>query len=365
MIAFYKKFARTFFTIAVMIFTICLIGWLIGQVYTYIPQLFYAIPFFFMLQPITNGLSNKGVPRIVSVTISMFILLIVCGSLLFFTGAILTEQSKNLATNLPKYSEQVGSYMQTQIQDNKHFLNEMDPAIVENIKSTLTDVSAKIGALINSMVTGILGTLTSVSGIIVNALIGLLLAFFLSLDSEKMKENLRKTMPLTFQRMADFVYKNVIIGISKYIKAQLILISFTFLLVLCGLFILQIENAFTLAFISAFFDILPVLGVPALFIPWIIYLLIVGQKTLAISLSVLLAIVMLFRQIAEPKILGNSLGVNPFVMLAFLIFSVNMFGIIGIFLSPVLLVLLNSLLEKGYIKKWIYIPEDEDPEKNS
>lgn len=95
-------------------------------------------------------------------------------------------------------------------------------------------------------------------------------------------------------------------------------------------------------------------------IPWIIYLFIVGNTSLAIGLIVLLAVVMVVRQLLEPKITGNSIGVSSaFLMLSFVILSSSLFGIAGLILSPILLILLKELLQQGYLQQWIYLPQEE------
>jgi predicted PurR-regulated permease PerM len=100
------------------------------------------------------------------------------------------------------------------------------------------------------------------------------------------------------------------------------------------------------------------------FIPWIIYLFVVGSTKLAICLSVLLGIVILVRQIMEPKITGDSLGVSAFTMLAFMIISLSLFGVAGLILSPVLIILIKALYEQGYLQRWIRRPEEEyEPER--
>ena len=137
------------------------------------------------------------------------------------------------------------------------------------------------------------------------------------------------------------------------------LISFTFIIIFIGLIALGVSNAFSVSLLAAFFDLLPLLGVSTIFVPWIIYLIVVGQTNTAIWLGVLLAIVIIFRQIAEPKIVGDSLGVSAFTMLSFMVISLSLFGVAGIILSPILLILIKALYEQGYLKRWIHMPEDE------
>jgi len=165
--------------------------------------------------------------------------------------------------------------------------------------------------------------------------------------------------PKTFKAAFYFLKDNVLKGIVGYLKSQMKLISLTFIVIFIALLALNVKNAFSIALLSAIFDVLPLLGVSTLFIPWIIYLFVVGQTLLATWLSVLLVIVILVRQIMEPKITGDSLGVSAFTMLSFMMISLSVFGVAGLILSPVLIITIKALYEQGYLQKWIRWPEGE------
>jgi predicted PurR-regulated permease PerM len=75
---------------------------------------------------------------------------------------------------------------------------------------------------------------------------------------------------------------------------------------------------------------------------------------------VLLGLVILVRQILEPKITGDTLGVSSFTMLSAMIISLSIFGVSGLILSPILIILLKALYDQGYLSRWIRLPEDYD-----
>jgi predicted PurR-regulated permease PerM len=111
--------------------------------------------------------------------------------------------------------------------------------------------------------------------------------------------------------------------------------------------------------LAALFDVLPLLGVSTVFVPWIVYCLIVGDVGMAGALAVVLVVVILFRQIMEPRITGDSLGVSAFTVLAAMIVSLSVFGVAGLLLAPVLILLLKALFAEGYMQRWIHIPKEE------
>src|SRR5699024_4793633 len=169
-----------------------------------------------------------------------------------------------------------------------------------------------------------------------------ILAYFLSIEIEMWKRIARDKTPDTFKKAYVFLRDHVLKGIGGYLKAQAKLISITFAIIFISLILLRVNNAFAIALLAALFDILPLLGVSTIFLPWIITLFIIGNVQLAIWLSALLAVVVGFRQIFEPKIVGDSLGVSAFTMLSFMVISLALFGISGLVLAPVLIILIKE-----------------------
>ena len=197
---------------------------------------------------------------------------------------------------------------------------------------------------------------------LVNLGMALVLAFFLSVEIDKWKRLASEKTPSTFKIAFEFLRVNVIKGIGTYIKSQIKLVSITFGIILICLLILDVKNAFAIALICGFIDVLPLLGVSAFFIPWIAYSFIVGDTLFGIWLSVILAIVLIVRQILEPKITGESLGVSAFTMLSAMIISLSLFGVMGLILSPILIILIKALYDQGYLQSWIHMPVEEFPQ---
>ena len=100
-----------------------------------------------------------------------------------------------------------------------------------------------------------------------------------------------------------------------FIRAQVTLISITGAIVLAGLLILRVKYAFALAFVIGLIDLLPYLGTGFIFVPWIIYEFIVQNYSLGIGLLVLYIIIIVQRQMMEPKVVSVNIGISPLVTL--------------------------------------------------
>lgn len=340
--------------------TVYVIMFTFSKLYHIAAPVFLSFIVFWMIEPLARFLHRKGLPKVLGTTISLLLFLGLITAGFFGVGFFIVSQISDLQVNFPGYVELI----QREFTNLVLLIQDKSDALPEGILDKINEYFATLSGFLSKWVTSgaqfIIGFLSSFSSFITNFGIAIILAFFLSIEIESWRKFARAKMPKTLKTANDFMRTHVFKTIRSYIKAQIIMMLITFVLIYAGLLILGTSNAFTIAAVCAIFDLVPLLGVPVIFIPWIIYLLIVGDSVLAIGLIVILAVTMLTRQLLEPKISGNSIGVSSaYLMLSFMLISLSIFGLAGVVLSPVLLILLKELLQQGYLQKWIHLPQDE------
>jgi sporulation integral membrane protein YtvI len=358
MLSFYKKYYKTVFDIALIVLTIYIFMYLFSYLYRIATPIFLALIIFAAIEPFARLLHRKGIKKSLASAISIILFVLIILGALVGLGIVFTGQISNLADKIPDYAK----VLQQQIAVTADYLhskwNALPPDVAEKSKGYAEKITGVGATLAAGFFLWLADRLSSFTSFIVNFTIGIILAYFLSTEIESWKKLAHNNTPQTFKKAFYFLKENVFIGIVGYLKAQLKMVSITFIVILIALLIFGVNNAFSIALLAGVFDLLPLLGVSTVFIPWIIYLFAVGHSTLAIELSILLAVVILVRQILEPKITGDSLGVSAFTMLSAMIISLSLFGVSGLILSPILIILLKALHEQGYLKSWIRLPED-------
>ncbi|MFX3634831.1 MAG: AI-2E family transporter [Candidatus Pristimantibacillus sp.] len=363
MLPFYKKYWRTAFDIALIALTVYLTMLVFSYLYKIATPVFFSFFIYLCIEPLARRLNRWGLKKTIASGISVLLFSIVVVGAFAGSAYLLMGQGKDFIKNkLPQYQD----FLKEQIENNSSTLqNKMQtlpPEWVEKITSFINGATDNIPKWANAVFDLSLGYVSSFSNFLFNLAIGVILAYFLSIEINVWKKTANEKTPNTFKKAFFFLRENVFKGIGAYIKSQAKLISITFIVIFISLLLLGVNNAFGISLLAAFFDIIPLLGVGAVFIPWIIYLFLVGQTTLAIWLSVLFLFVVLTRQILEPKITGDTLGVSAFTMLAFMIISLKVFGFAGVILSPILIILLKALYDQGFFHRWIRTPQGEfDP----
>ncbi|CAG7625610.1 Sodium-lithium/proton antiporter [Paenibacillus solanacearum] len=361
MLSFYKKYYKTIFDIALLVVTVYLFMFVFSYLYRIATPIFWAFIIYMIIEPLARFLHRRGLKKSIASAIATVVFILIILGLITGAGAIFTTQIISLKDKLPDYA----AVLEKQIVQRTDELNDRFGSLptqlelLDKLKEYSAEITKKATEIVREFLTATFNAITSISTIVVNFVIGVVLAYFLSSEIESWKKTASEKTPRTFKTAFQFLRENVLAGIVTYVKAQAKLISLTFVVVFIALLALDVKNAFSIALLSAVFDVLPLLGVSTLFIPWIIYLLIVGQTSLAIWLAVLLGIVVTVRQILEPKITGDSLGVSAFTMLSFMIISLSLFGVAGLILSPILIILIKALYEQGYLQKWIRMPAEE------
>ena len=133
----------------------------------------------------------------------------------------------------------------------------------------------------------------------------------------------------------------------RYIRACLLLGLLTFLETFIGLALLQVPYAFILAILIAVVDFLPLLGTGIVLIPWALISLLLGKIKLGIGLLILYAVTSVIRQVLEPKLIGDGLGLHPLLSLIAMYTGLRLFGVWGMILAPLVTAAIKSVLGEG------------------
>ena len=236
--------------------------------------------------------------------------------------------------------------------DFLEMLASPSPPIFSDVFSE--ELANKITAAVSSMLSSVLAWLgeavTTAASALPNAFFFLIVTVislvYFSLDLERINNLCRAILPKKLTQTMARMRDAVIFVIKKYISSYLIIMLITYLTMLLGFLALGVNHAALIALIVAALDILPVIGVGTVIVPWSIIEIISGSKFVGIGLLVLFVINTVIRQLAEPKIVGKSLDLHPIVTLILLYVGYRLLGFFGLILFPVAAVSIGVALGK-------------------
>lgn len=142
--------------------------------------------------------------------------------------------------------------------------------------------------------------------------------------------------------------RHLIICSKKYVLCLLIMFAITFTELIIGFYILKIPYSFFLAVLIAVIDMLPILGVGAVLLPWAAISVASGEISRAVGILIMYIIITIVRQIAEPKIMGKSMGVSPLITLVTMYVGYIALGITGVILAPLVVGIISSLIHEAF-----------------
>lgn len=183
------------------------------------------------------------------------------------------------------------------------------------------------------------GALSTGDGILAY-FVGNICTFFVLVDRQKIVELI--TMLLPDEMILKF--KNQKENLIQMIGIEGILIIFSTLEIIIGFFILRVPNFFMLGVVCGILDILPYVGTIIVFIPIIIYNIIMKNFLIAFGLICLYILVEVIREILEAKFLANKLDIHPLVILLSIYIGVKIFGILGILIGPMYSILAKEII---------------------
>ncbi|GIO39350.1 permease [Paenibacillus antibioticophila] len=225
-----------------------------------------------------------------------------------------------------------------------------ETTIHNNIDQTAQSVGSAITRILNGLLEGILQLLTSLPSMGILLVVILTAAFFISNQWTRNMAWLAKAVPERFRKSFREVWLDLQQALSGYFQAQLVLISVTAFIVLIGLLLLGVNSAFTYAILIGFVDLLPYLGVGTIMLPWLLYCFMTGDTSLAIGLAVLYGVIIIARQIIEPKILASSVGLDPLPTMISMFVGLKLFGFLGLVAGPAALILLGAMSRAGLLR---------------
>ncbi len=307
------------------------IGWLISAI----------------ASPVVNWLEKRL--KITKKLGSVLIVIGVLAALIFlfyFAGSRLWGEMKSLLENLPEMYEDIEHGLD-EIGKNMAGIFAMLPsgiqegwyALVDNLDQT----AGKLISKISEPTISVAGRAAKgIPSMLISTIVTIISSYFFIAEREEVLEWAKKAAPEPIVKRMTMVMDNLKYAVGGYFKAQLKIMAVVFLILTVGFLILGVHFSFVFALLIAFLDFLPFFGTGTALIPWAVYKFMVGDYKMMVGLIILYGVTQLVRQVIQPKLVGDSMGLNPLITLVLLYIGYKIGGVFGmIFAVPVGLIVIN------------------------
>lgn len=134
----------------------------------------------------------------------------------------------------------------------------------------------------------------------------------------------------------------------EYVKTQLIIMLVTFFICLICFLVIGNDYAVIVALVVGMLDALPLIGVGTILVPWGVVYILMGKYFKAAVILVTFLICYMFREICEPKLMGDRMGISPVESIMAMYIGFSLFGITGVITGPVSYIIIRTMLRPDW-----------------
>jgi len=228
-------------------------------------------------------------------------------------------------------------------------LHETIQSLDRNIETALTGFAKTLMEQINLSAAS--SYLNSALNVLILTIISILATYFVMIDRNQLALTVSRMVPMSIQQYYHVVMDNIKTAVGGYLKTQFKLMIIIMLTLLLGFKLLNVEYALLLAFITAILDFLPVFGTGTIIGPWVVFKIISGDYLYAVFLIIIYLVCLLLKQLLQPKIMGDSVGISPLYALFFMFVGYRINGILGMIIGIPIGMVLLSFYHAGFFNR--------------
>lgn len=305
-----------------------------------------------LAKPLVGILERKlKIPKTASAILVIILIIGVLGSLLGFGIYRIVEEIRNIYYQIPR----IYANFEIDIINTRDAVTEALDNLPEGIQNSVVTVFNnfidKLGDLINSISMPVVNSAGTFAKALPKAFISIIVfilsSFFILADFEVVSGTLKKVLKIKPSEKVERVKYELKNYLGGYIKAQGIIMSIAFFVMLISFSILGVKYTGIVALGIAFLDALPFFGSGAVLWPWSVISFMNGNLKLGFGLIITYVVIVVTRQLIEPKIVSKKIGMHPLVTLITMYIGYRIFSIGGMILGPIILMTIISFYRAG------------------
>lgn len=267
-------------------------------------------------------------------------------SLFYGAGLLVYREMGSFLADAPEIYQSVIAEIEDALQNGRK-LAEYFP---QNLQPPLLAFSDNLDGLFGKLVSRAAEPTVQIAGhvaksipnLLVNMVIAILSSYLFLADRESIMRWLKGHLPAFIFRYIEYMKRDAKGVIGGYFLAQFRIMCVVALILAAGFLVLGVRYGVLLAFLTAILDFLPIFGTGTVLFPWAVVKLFAGEYAYATGLILLYILTQVVRQIIQPKIVGESMGLPPLMTLFLLYLGFKLRGLTGMILAvPVGLVFIN------------------------
>ena len=189
---------------------------------------------------------------------------------------------------------------------------------------------------------------------IIGIVMGVLASYSFVAERNNIVDFLNKIISESVKKRISLVTDTMKNAVGGYFKAQFKIMAVVYVVLFVGFLILGINYSFVIALLIALLDFLPFFGTGTVMWPWAVIALVQKDYKLGIGMLIVWGVSQLVRQIIQPKLLGDSVGMPAIPTLFLLYVGFRVGGAIGLIVAVPIGMIVHNLYIAGVFSNFFY-----------
>jgi predicted PurR-regulated permease PerM len=301
----------------------------------------------YIFDPLVDLLERRKVPRALSIALLIVLMIGIFAAAVFVVVPRLIQQSagfvRSFRENFPELKETIlsassrfgdtalGAYLEANLE-----------AILDALKSHVPQVLGSVETALSHVVTGTVGVVGSIMTVLLFAVVSV----YLLKDFDSITAKVKELIPPARREAVLRIFGKIDVNLKSFFRGQIIVCTILAAFYAVGFAIVGVPFGVLIALIGGYGQIVPYLGTALAIVPAALLTLIEFGDVWhpAAALAVIAAGQVLEGFVITPKVVGETTGLHPVVViLAILVFG-DLLGFLGILLAVPLAAVLKVMV---------------------
>lgn len=310
------------------------------------------------LENVINFIVKRArLPRKLTGMVLVFLTYAIIGFIVYLLISKLIKEAVVISGNIPEFYDYMVTTYKSLYMKYIAFTQNIPEVMSDRIYDTGIKLLEVATTFASNFFNGVLNFIMFVPSILIYIIVTFLATLFLVVDRRAIARYVQDILPKNIVKKSANILQSTLKSLGQYLRAQLTIICITFIELFIAFTIIKQPYPLTFALVIALIDALPILGTGTVLVPWALYSVVIGNMPFAIALAITYLVILIVRQLIEPKIVSNQLGVHPFLTLVAMYIGFKIFGLVGMIIGPIVMVIFKNvfshLFEAGYFKNFI------------
>lgn len=306
-----------------------------------------------LIEPVIKfGMKRLKLSRKASSLITVTLTVLLIGYVTVWGVTQLTNELVRITNNINPAITELTKFIDSVTVTITEKYPDVSPQVAGYLEDSAKEAVKNAATLIATFATTAIKIMFSVPTVIVNVVITILALVLFTKDREYISGLLSRHFPESWVSNGGIVIKEIFSSIGGYLKIYAKIMLITFIEVYLAFkfifkfFGLVVPYPLAFAIVVAVVDILPILGVGTILIPWSLLLLIMGEFGFSLVVILTYVAITIIRNFIEPKLVSNQFGIHPIITLLAMYAGLRLIGVVGLLLGPIMITVLRCIFDK-------------------